>query len=374
MSRRIDILESHLSVHRPTETPYKNELVQTVSHLLQSGKGLLAADESMGTCAKRFQTINLPNNEANRKRYREFLFEAPGLNQFVSGVILHEETLGQSNSKGIPFAESLARDGMLAGVKTDKGLVPFVSGAPGEQATQGLDDYVSRAQTYYKQGARFCKWRNVFKIQYGTVSEALIQHNAETLARYALMSQQAGLVPIVEPEVMIDGNHSIEQCARVSERVWFVVAQKLHEYGVLWEGMLLKPNMVLPGIDHPRKASPAEVARATVTALSRSIPASCRGIVFLSGGLSEVQASEYLNAMNSSALGLPRPWQLRFSYARALQNSAIKAWAGKDSLARKGQAVLLHRARMNSNAAKGAYRRVDDDAVSESLYVKDHKY
>ncbi|KNH08032.1 fructose-1,6-bisphosphate aldolase [Perkinsela sp. CCAP 1560/4] len=374
MSRRVEILESHLSIHRPTESPYRDELIQTVSHILRPGKGLLAADESMSTVEKRFKTINLPNTDTNRRRFREFLFSAPGLNEYVSGVILHEETLGQKNSKGTSFVESLSQQGILAGVKTDKGVVPFVGGAPGEQATQGLDDYLARASAFYKQGARFCKWRNVFKIQCGTVSDKLVQHNAETLARYALLSQQAGLVPIVEPEVMIDGTHSIDECARVSERVWFAVAQKLHEYGVIWEGMLLKPNMVLPGIDCPKKATAQEIARATVTTLSRTIPAACRGVVFLSGGLSEVQATEYLNAMNSKDLKAPRPWALRFSYARALQNSAIKAWQGKDQFANKGQAVLLHRARMNSNAARGIYRREEDDSVSESLYVKDHKY
>eukprot|EP00009_Paramoeba_aestuarina_P006218 CAMPEP_0201523462 /NCGR_PEP_ID=MMETSP0161_2-20130828/19952_1 /ASSEMBLY_ACC=CAM_ASM_000251 /TAXON_ID=180227 /ORGANISM="Neoparamoeba aestuarina, Strain SoJaBio B1-5/56/2" /LENGTH=328 /DNA_ID=CAMNT_0047922583 /DNA_START=170 /DNA_END=1156 /DNA_ORIENTATION=- len=328
----------------------------------------------MTTMEKRFKMIGLTNSLENRKAYREFLFDAPGLHQFVSGVILHEETVSQKNSQGISFVESLSQKGILAGVKTDKGLVPFVSGAPGEQATQGLDDYLTRATRFYEQGVRFCKWRNVFKIQSGTVSDALIQHNAETLARYAIISQRAGLCPIVEPEVMIDGSHGIDVCARVSERVWFVVAQKLHEYGVLWEGLLLKPNMVIPGIDCKTTATPSEVAQATVTALSRSIPAACRGIVFLSGGLSEVQASEYLNAMNSPNMQLPRPWKLRFSYARALQSSAINAWKGKKERCVKGQAVLIHRARMNSHATKGTYRRNEDDAVSESLYIKDHKY
>jgi len=373
-NKRIEVLESQLTTFRPSPTPYKDELIATVKKMLAPGKGLLAADESEGTCAKRFASIKLANNAENRRKYRELMLNAEGLEQYISGVILHEETFGQKSDSGIPFPELLVRKGIVAGIKTDKGLVPLVSGAPGEEATQGIDGYLARAKKYYEGGARFCKWRNTYKIQNGTVSEAAVQYNAETLARYAILSQQAGLVPIVEPEVMIDGTHSLEVSQRVSERVWSVVAQKLHEYGVLWEGMLLKPNMVVPGAESGIKTTPREAAFATVLTLGRSIPAACRGITFLSGGLSEVDSSEFLNAMNAADLGLPRPWALRFSYARALQGSALKAWGGKDEGFAAGRKVLLHRCRQNFLAAQGKYVRADDDKTSESLYVKGYKY
>lgn len=375
MSKRIEVLESQLSTgNRPFPTKYKDELIANAKKLTAPGKGLLAADESVGTVAKRFQGIKLENNLDNRRKYRELMFGAEGLPQYVSGVILHEETFNQKNAAGVLFPQALSALGLIPGIKTDKGLVPFESGAPGEEATQGMDDYLKRAQQYYKGGARFCKWRNVYKIQNGTVSEALVQYNAETLARYAVLSQAAGLVPIVEPEVMMDGTHTIEQCQRVSERVWFVVTQKLHEYGVVWEGMLLKPNMVVPGAESGQKVSAETVARATVVTLARTIPAAVPGIMFLSGGLSEVQSSEYLNAFNSPALGLPRPWALRFSYARALQSTALKAWGGTDQGFPAGRKALLHRAKMNSLASQGKYNRAEDDKISESLYVKGYKY
>lgn len=372
MAKRVEVLERQLTSSRPTPTKYRDELIATVKQMLAPGKGLLAADESTGTCAKRFAGIGLENNEENRRKYRELMLGAEGLEQYISGVILHEETFTQKNDQGVPFPQALAAKGIVPGIKTDRGLVPLQVGAPGEEATEGIDGYLKRAQAYYKGGARFCKWRNTYKIQNGNVSEAAVQYNAETLARYAILSQAAGLVPIVEPEVMIDGTHTVEQCARISEHVWFVVAQKLHEYGVLWEGMLLKPNMVVPGAESGQKISAQEVGNWTVLTLSRSIPASVRGITFLSGGLSEVQASEYLHAMNVSPY--PRPWALRFSYARALQNSALKAWGGKPEGVPAGRKVLLHRAKMNFLASQGKYDRRQDDKDSESLYVKGYKY
>ena len=239
--------------------------------------------------------------------------------------------------------------GVIPGVKTDKGMVPAGSGAVGEQATQGLDGYGARAAGYYAQGARFCKWRNTYKIQNGTVSDYLIHHNAETLAKYAQLSQMNGIVPIVEPEVMIDGDHDIETCQRVSERVWAEVVRALHAHGVIFEGMLLKPNMVVYGADHATTGAPVEVARATITTLSRTLPAAVPGVFFLSGGLSEGNASAYLNAMNANT-DLPKPWALRFSYARALQSSALKVWAGKDENKAAARRAFLHRAKMNSDA------------------------
>ena len=241
--------------------------------------------------------------------------------------------------------------GIVPGVKTDKGMVSAVSGAPGEQATQGLDGYGARAAGYYAQGARFCKWRNTYKIQNGTVSDYLIHHNAETLAKYAQISQMHGLVPIVEPEVMIDGDHDLETCQQVSERVWSEVVRALHQHGVIFEGMLLKPNMVVYGADNATTGTPVEVARATITTLARTLPAAVPGVTFLSGGLSEANASAYLNAMNANT-DLPKPWALRFSYARALQSSALKAWGGKDSGKEAGRRAFLHRAKMNSLACQ----------------------
>ncbi|EPY37855.1 fructose-bisphosphate aldolase, class I [Angomonas deanei] len=238
--------------------------------------------------------------------------------------------------------------------------------------TEGLDGYIKRAQKYYKAGCRFCKWRNVYKIQNGTVSESAVRFNAETLARYAILSQKAGLVPIVEPEVMIDGTHDIDTCQRVSQHVWAEVAAALQRHGVIWEGCLLKPNMVVPGAESGKKATAEEVARYTVTTLARTMPPALVGVTFLSGGLSEVQASEYLNAINN--VDIPRPWKLTFSYARGLQSSALKAWGGKDSGIPAGRRAFLHRAKMNSNAQLGKYNRAEDDKESQSLYVKGNSY
>jgi fructose-bisphosphate aldolase class I len=252
------------------------------------------------------------------------------------------------------------------------GLAPLLEGAPGEEMTEGLDGYLKRAEKYYAAGARFCKWRNTYKIQNGTVSESVVRFNAETLARYAVLSQLAGLVPIVEPEVMIDGTHTIEQCQRVSERVWSEVVTSLHRHGVIWECCLLKPNMVVPGAESGQKVTAEQVAAYTVSTLARTIPAALPGITFLSGGLSEVQASEYLNAINR--IDLPRPWRVTFSYARALQSSALSVWAGKEENVPAARKVFLHRARMNSLAQLGKYVRADDDKESKSLYVKGHVY
>jgi len=261
---------------------------------------------------------------------------------------------------------------VVPGIKTDLGLHPLLEGAPGEQMTEGLDGYMARAAKYYKAGCRFCKWRNVYKIQNGTVSESAVRFNAETLARYAVLSQMSGLVPIVEPEVMIDGKHDIETSQRVSEHVWREVVAAMHRHGVLWEGCLLKPNMVVPGAESGKIATPEQVAHYTVTTLGRCIPPALRGVTFLSGGLSEVQASEFLSAMNNSKLA--RPWNLSFSYARALQSSALKAWGGKESGVAAGRRAFMHRAKMNSLAQVGRYNRAEDDATSQSLYVAGNTY
>lgn len=372
MAKRVEVLESQLSAYNRIRTPFYDELRQTIKIMTTPGKGLLAADESVGSCTKRFQGIGLENNAENRRKYRQLMIGATGFEKFVSGVIFHDETLFQKLDNGATFPEYCASLGVVPGIKTDMGVNPLLEGALGEEMTEGLDGYTKRATKYYKAGARFCKWRNVYKIQNGTVSESLVRFNAETLARYAVLSQLSGLVPIVEPEVMIDGTHSIEVCQRVSERVWSEVAAALHRHGVVWECCLLKPNMVVPGAESGVKASPEEVARYTLTTLQRTIPAALPGITFLSGGLSEVQASEYLNAINAVNMG--RPWFLTFSYARALQSSALKAWGGKDSGVESGRKVFLHRARMNSQAQLGKYRRDEDDKDSKSLYVAGNKY
>lgn len=373
MSTRVQILQAQLPCYNRIKTPYEAELIQTVKKMTAPGKGLLAADESIGSCTKRFAPINLENNEENRRLYRALMLECEGMEQYISGVILHDETVSQKASNGKTFPEYLISKGVVPGIKTDMGLYPLLEGAEGEQMTAGLDGYVERAKKYYKQGCRFCKWRNVYKIQNGTVSESAVRFNAETLARYAILSQMCGIVPIVEPEVMIDGTHDIETSQRVSEHVWKEVAAALQRHGVIWEGCLLKPNMVVPGAESGLTATPEQVARYTVMTLARAMPAALPGVTFLSGGLSEVQASEYLNAMNQIT-DIPRPWNLSFSYARALQSSALKAWGGKPEGVQNGHRAFIHRARMNSLAQLGKYKRSEDNASSQSLYVKGNTY
>eukprot|EP00758_Cryptobia_borreli_P000950 Tbor_TRINITY_DN17_c0_g1::TRINITY_DN17_c0_g1_i2::g.15108::m.15108/K01623/ALDO; fructose-bisphosphate aldolase, class I len=372
MSSRVEVYRSHLPSYNEIKLPHYAELRSTVQQMTAPGKGLLAADESPSSVSKRFAPFNLENNADNRRKYRSLMIGAKGFEKYISGVIFHEETLTQNMDDGTTFPEYCKSIGVVPGIKTDQGLADLVSGAPGEQMTQGLDNYVSRATKFYQMGARFCKWRNAYKIQNGTVSEALVKFNAETLARYAVLSQVAGLVPIVEPEVMIDGTHSIDECQRVSEHVWSAVITALHHHGVNWECCLLKPNMVVPGAESGVKVTAEVVAEYTIRTLSRTIPVALSGITFLSGGISEVEASEYLNAMNRSPL--PRPWRLTFSYARALQSSALKAWAGKDENLQVARKAFLHRAEMNSKAQLGTYDRKEDDKTSESLYIKGNTY
>jgi len=361
-------------VYNKSQNPYYDELRATVRAMTARGKGLLAADESPTTAGKRLASIQMENTPDNRRKYRAIMVGTEGLSNYISGIIFHEETLTQNMDDGTPFPQYCQRKGIVPGIKTDLGLAPLMEGVAGEEQTLGLDNYVKRAQGYYEKGARFCKWRNVYKIQNGTVSEALIFHNAHTLARYALLSQAAVLVPIVEPEVMIDGTHTLAECQAVSQRVWSAVGAALQQHGVALECMILKPNMIVPGAESGETATPAQVATATTVTLARSFPAAIPGVTFLSGGLSEVQASEFLNAMNVASLAVPRPWSLSFSYARALQASALKAWGGKDENFPAGRKVLLHRAEMNSLAQQGKYDRGADDKVSESLFVKGHTY
>jgi len=360
----------------PSDFKYKDELIATAKALTAPGKGLLAADESTGTIGTRFQKINVENTEANRKAYRELLFTAPQkYEECVSGVILYEETLYQKAEDGTPFVEILKKRGVIPGIKVDKGTVPLPR-TDGETATQGLDDLHKRCQEYYKQGARFAKWRAVLKIA-GDVcpSETSILENSHTLARYAVICQENGLVPIVEPEILMDGSHTIERCQYVTERVLAAVYKALSDNRVLLEGTLLKPNMVTPGHDHPtfKTVSAVEIARATVTSLSRTVPPAVAGVMFLSGGQSEEEASANLNAMNQIS-DIRRPWHLSFSYGRALQDSAQKAWKGDKHNVATAQATFYARAKSNHDAQLGLFKATGAGEKDAGLYQKNYTY
>ncbi len=328
------------------------ELEKTVQELTAPGKGILAADESTGTIEKRFKSVEVPCTEEARRAYREMLFSTPGLGGFISGVILFEETLKQKSMAGMPLPRLLAEQGIVSGIKVDKGSVAL-PGFPGEKVTQGLDGLAERLAEYKKSGACFAKWRAVLAIGVGIPTAQGIAANATALARYAAICQEQGLVPIVEPEVLMDGNHDIATCARVTEEALHAVFHALHRHRVRLEHMLLKPNMVLPGASCPQQVSPEEVAVATLACLRRTVPAAVPGINFLSGGQKDEMATANLNAMNAHRENLP--WQLSFSYARALQAPALKAWRGEAANAAAGQRALYKRARLNSAARQGKY-------------------
>ncbi|KAI9115645.1 hypothetical protein K1719_013314 [Acacia pycnantha] len=350
---------------------YADELIKTAKYIATPGKGILAADESTGTIGKRLASINVENIESNRQALRELLFTAPDALQFLSGVILFEETLYQKTASGKPFVEVLEENGVVPGIKVDKGIVEL-AGTNGETTTQGFDSLGSRCAQYYKAGARFAKWRAVLKIGPTEPSELSIQQNAQGLARYAIICQENGLVPIVEPEILTDGPHDIAKCAAVTETVLAAVYKALNDHHVLLEGTLLKPNMVTPGSDSP-KVPPEVVGEHTVTALRRTVPAAVPGIVFLSGGQSEEEATLNLNAMNK--LEVLKPWTLSFSFGRALQQSTLKTWGGQKQNVAKAQAVFLARCKANSEATLGKYSGAGTGGLaSESLFVKDYKY
>ncbi len=333
-------------------TTHAQELEKTVAELTAPGKGILAADESVGTIEKRFKAANVPCTEDARRDYREMLFSAPRLGTFISGVILFEETLRQKSVAGVPLPQMLAAQGIIPGIKVDKGTVAL-PGFPGEKLTQGLDGLAERLAEYKKSGARFAKWRAVLAIGAGVPTPQGIAANAAALARYAAICQEQGLVPIVEPEVLMDGDHGIETCARVTEEVLHAVFHALHRQRVTLELLLLKPNMVLPGAACSRQATPGEVAAATLLCLRRTVPAAVPGINFLSGGQDEVTATANLNALN--ARPEKTPWPLSFSYARALQAPALKAWGGEAKNRSRTQQALYKRARLNSAARQGRY-------------------
>nr|ACZ13345.1 aldolase [Bursaphelenchus xylophilus] len=318
----------------------EEELKKIAAQILTPGKGILAADESTGSIGKRLASINLENTEENRRKYRQLLFTTPNLNKNISGVILYEETFHQKADNGERFVDILKKNGIVPGIKLDLGIVP-IAGTVGEGVTQGLDNLQKRAEEFKKGGAEFAKWRNVIHIGKNVPSHVALQENASVLARYASICQQAGLVPIVEPEVLCDGEHDLARCQKVTEITLAYQYKALADHHIFLEGTLLKPNMVTPGQGHANKATAEEIGFATVTALRRGVPSAVPGIVFLSGGQSEIEATKNLNAINS--VNLLKPWTLTFSYGRALQASVLKAWEGKDETSSRPD-VLLHRA------------------------------
>ena len=326
-------------------------LNETAQAIVAEGKGILAADESDGTIKKRFDSIGVESTEETRRAYRDLLFTTDGVEEFISGVILYDETLRQSSADGTPFPKFLESKGVIPGIKVDKGAKPLAL-AEGETVTEGLDGLRDRLEEYRELGARFTKWRGVISIGKGIPSEYSLWTNAHALARYAALSQEAGLVPIVEPEVLMDGDHTIARSFEVTSHTLHAVFTELRDQRVHPEGMLLKPNMVLSGYGSSDRASHEEVAAETIRCFKRHVPAAVPGIVFLSGGQSDEDATANLSAMN--ALG-PHPWQLSFSYGRALQAPALKAWDGKEENVEAAQRAYYHRAKMNSAARTGMY-------------------
>ena len=329
----------------------QDPLQATVDSLVQVGKGILAADESAPTIAKRFKSIGVEPTEENRRAYRSLLLATPGLGAFISGVILYEETLGQRSDDGTPLPELAARLGLVPGIKVDAGKIALAH-APGDEITQGLDGLAKRLGDYKAQGARFAKWRAVYNVCGTLPSRLAIEANADALARYAAICQSEGVVPIVEPEVLMDGCHTLERCAEVTEAVLHEVFSALHRHQVVLEHMLLKPSMVVAGQKQKRQAPVAEVAAQTVRVLRRCVPAAVPGIFFLSGGQTPAAATVHLDAMNRLA---PQPWGLSFSYGRALQEPVLQAWKGQAANARSAQEALLERARLNGAACEGRY-------------------
>ena len=326
------------------------ELVSIARGMVAPGKGILAADESTGTIKKRFDGIQLESTEATRQLYREMLFSAPGIADAISGVIMYDETLRQKTRAGVPFPQHLASLGIIPGIKVDQGAKPLAN-FPGETVTEGLDGLRERLKEYHGLGARFAKWRAVIDIGEGFPTRFGIEANAHALARYAALCQEQGIVPIVEPEVLMDGDHSIEDCEAVTDEVLCETFRQLAGHRVHLEGMVLKPNMVISGKKNASRAGPEQVAEATVRCLRRWVSAAVPGIAFLSGGQSTTEATLHLSLMNRE----PLPWKLTFSYGRALQDSALKAWGGKPANFEAGQREFMRRARLNGLAAKGAY-------------------
>ncbi|KAH8323624.1 hypothetical protein KR074_000247 [Drosophila pseudoananassae] len=351
----------------------QDELKKIAQAIVAPGKGILAADESVATMGKRLQDIGVENTEDNRRAYRQLLFCSDDkLAENISGVILFHETLYQKTDDGTPFPEVLKKKGIIPGIKVDKGVVPLF-GSEDEVTTQGLDDLAARCAQYKKDGCDFAKWRCVLKIGKNTPSYQSILENANVLARYASICQSQRIVPIVEPEVLPDGDHDLDRAQKVTETVLAAVYKALNDHHVYLEGTLLKPNMVTAG-QSAKKNTPEEIGLATVLALRRTVPAAVTGVTFLSGGQSEEEASVNLSAINNVPLG--RPWALTFSYGRALQASVLRAWGGKKENIAAGQAELLKRAKANSLACQGKYvaGSIPSFAANASLFISQHKY
>ncbi|MGJ0533647.1 MAG: class I fructose-bisphosphate aldolase [Methylocystis sp.] len=336
----------------------KDVLVRTARAMVAPGKGILAADESAGTIAKRFAAIGVDSTQATRRDYRQLLFRAEeAINRYISGVILFDETIRQTASDGTPLVKYIEAAGAIPGIKVDLGAKPLAN-FPGETITEGLDGLLERLNDYRRLGARFAKWRAVISVDSdrGIPTDFAIETNAQALARYAALCQNADLVPIVEPEVLMDGEHDLERCGEVTECVLKTVFMRLYEARIFLEGMLLKPNMVVAGKKYPKRASPEEVALSTVRALKNCVPAAIPGVAFLSGGQSDIEATANLDAINR----LGGPWALTFSYGRALQTAALNTWSGMPSNVLDAQAAFTHRAHMNALAAQGQWTEMEE--------------
>ena len=319
--------------------------------MIAPGKGILAADESTGTIKKRLDAINVESTEETRRQYREILFSTNNIEQYIGGVIMFDETINQSNSDDISFIQALTKKNIVPGIKVDKSTWPL-EGAPEYPITEGLDGLKARCDNYAEKGLCFTKWRAVIKIINSQTPDIVVKSNTHALARYAAIAQSSGLVPIVEPEVLMDGDHSIETCQKITEKTLISLYEELYKFNVQIEGTILKPNMILPGTKSSGKISSTEVAERTIHTFNKCVPSSVPGIAFLSGGLSEIEASTNLNEINKSG---NQPWELTFSFGRALQSSALSSWSGKNENINKSQSVFLHRAKMNSLARDGNY-------------------
>ena len=339
------------------------ELIKTANLLVVNDKGILAMDESSPTIKKRFEQYGIATTEENRRAYRELIITTPELNKYISGVILFDETIRQQKKDGTPFMKIITDAGIIPGIKVDLGAKDM-AGHSGEKITEGLDGLRDRLAEYYEMGARFAKWRAVITIGNGIPSSGCIEANAHALARYAALCQEVGLVPIVEPEVLMDGGHSLDRCFGVTEEVLLTVFQHLYIQGVMLEGMLLKPNMMVPGLNCQRQETIDEVADATVKCLKHAVPAAVPGIMFLSGGQSAELASARLNAMNERFKGR-LPWELSFSYGRAIQQPALEIWHGKEENVQAAQKALILRSRCNREARRGEYKATMETNVKQ---------
>jgi len=337
------------------------QLINTARALVADHKGLLAMDESVGTCNKRFAVLGIPQTVEMRRSYREMIVTTPGLNESISGAILFDETIRQRKEDGTPFIKVLMDAGIIPGIKVDLGAKPL-AGSPGEKVTEGLDGLRDRFAEYSKMGARFAKWRAVIAVGDGMPSQSCMEANAHALARYAALCQEAGLVPIVEPEVLMDGSHTLAQCQAVTTEVLHTVFDQLYKQHILLEGMLLKPNMILPGLDCHQQEDTQAITESTITCLLRTVPVAVTGIAFLSGGQSAEQASTRLNAMKRQ-LRSALPWALTFSFGRALQQPALEIWNGDEANIKAAQRALYHRAKCNRAACMGEYNETLEHSI-----------